>query len=209
MYYTRTRPVLWEVAVPVWSPSVAFCCTVFTAMASRAASDCTGTSAVRHRESESSLPPSQHSVQSKHTNHLMSVVFRNSPAVTWDFDCHKLSILLILVQKYDSYKQCLLRRLPSCTKPFRGLYGEKRERRILHKIIPTGERKYFVCRVTGVMIIMMLRSPLFGLNLNLSFSNLISSGVNFFDNLRKKTPTTPQSSATDSSSPRWVYWCFV
>ena len=45
-------------------------------------------------------------------------------------------------------------------------------------------------------------SPLFGLNLNLSFSNLISSGVNFFDNLRKKTPTTPQSSATESSSPR-------
>lgn len=43
-------------------------------------------------------------------------------------------------------------------------------------------------------------SPLFGLNLNLSFSNLISSGVNFFDNLRKKTPSTPShSSATDSS----------
>ena len=48
----------------------------------------------------------------------------------------------------------------------------------------------------------LLRSPLFGLNLNLSFTNLISSGVNFFDNLRKKTPTTPHSSATDSSSPR-------
>jgi len=47
-------------------------------------------------------------------------------------------------------------------------------------------------------------SPLFGLNLNLSFSNLISSGVNFFDNLRKKTPGTPHSSATDSSSPSSV-----
>lgn len=42
-------------------------------------------------------------------------------------------------------------------------------------------------------------SPLFGLNLNLNFSNLISSGVNFWDNLRKKTPSTP--SATDSPSP--------
>ena len=53
-----------------------------------------------------------------------------------------------------------------------------------------------------------LFSPLFGLNLNLSFSNLISSGVNFFDNLRKKTPGTPHSSATDSSSPRYedVEW---
>ena len=53
-----------------------------------------------------------------------------------------------------------------------------------------------------------LLSPLFGLNLNLSFSNLISSGVNFFDNLRKKTPGTPHSSATDSSSPRYedVEW---
>ena len=141
-YYVlyQDQACLREVAVPVLSPSVAFCCTVFTAMASRAASDCTGTSAVRHRESESSLPPSQHSVQSKHTNHLISVVFRNSPAVTWDFDCHKLSILLILVQKYDSYKQCLLRHLPSCTKPFRGLYGEKREKKMLHKIIPTGEK---------------------------------------------------------------------
>jgi len=47
-------------------------------------------------------------------------------------------------------------------------------------------------------------SPLFGLNLNLSFSNLISSGVNFFDNLRRKTPGTPHSSATDSSSPSSV-----
>jgi len=43
-------------------------------------------------------------------------------------------------------------------------------------------------------------SPLFGLNLNLNFSNLISSGVSFWDNLRKKTPSTPQS-ATESSSP--------
>jgi len=42
-------------------------------------------------------------------------------------------------------------------------------------------------------------SPLFGLNLNLNFSNLISSGVSFLDNLRKKTPSTP--SATESSSP--------
>lgn len=42
-------------------------------------------------------------------------------------------------------------------------------------------------------------SPLFGLNLNLNFSNLISSGVSFWDNLRKKTPSTP--SATESSSP--------
>ena len=52
-----------------------------------------------------------------------------------------------------------------------------------------------------------LFSPLFGLNLNLSFSNLISSGVNFFDNLRKKTPGTPHSSATDSSSPRYEDVC--
>jgi len=55
-------------------------------------------------------------------------------------------------------------------------------------------------------------SPLFGLNLNLNFSNLISSGVNFLDHLRKKTPTvgspvsTPglpgsRSSSTISGSP--------
>ena len=67
----------------------------------------------------------------------------------------------------------------------------------------------YSCVCTAQWMIIMILSPLFGLNLNLSFSNLISSGVNFFDNLRKKTPTTPQSSATDSSSPRWVYWCFV
>ena len=46
------------------------------------------------------------------------------------------------------------------------------------------------------------RSPLFGLNLNLNFSNLISSGVSFFDNFRKKTPSTPDTAST--SSHRWV-----
>ena len=50
-----------------------------------------------------------------------------------------------------------------------------------------------------------LHSPLFGLNLNLSFSNLISSGVNFFDNLRKKTPSTPSHSSATDSSPRYDY----
>ena len=50
-----------------------------------------------------------------------------------------------------------------------------------------------------------LDSPLFGLNLNLSFSNLISSGVNFFDNLRKKTPSTPSHSSATDSSPRYDY----
>ena len=54
---------------------------------------------------------------------------------------HTILIWSSSVQKYDSYKQCLLHHLPSCTKPFRGLYGEKREKEILHKIIPTGERK--------------------------------------------------------------------
>jgi len=46
-------------------------------------------------------------------------------------------------------------------------------------------------------------SPLFGLSLNLSFSSLISSGVNFFDNLRKKTPSstpTPDHSSSSHSS---------
>jgi len=43
-------------------------------------------------------------------------------------------------------------------------------------------------------------SPLFGLNLNLSFSALFSSGVNFLDNLRKKTPVTPQSAPASSPS---------
>lgn len=43
-------------------------------------------------------------------------------------------------------------------------------------------------------------SPLFGLNLNLNLSRMISSGVNFFDNLRKKTPSTPTHSNTDSGS---------
>jgi len=43
-------------------------------------------------------------------------------------------------------------------------------------------------------------SPLFGLNLNLSFSSLISSGVNFLDNLRRKTPGTPQSVTASSPS---------
>jgi len=43
-------------------------------------------------------------------------------------------------------------------------------------------------------------SPLFGLNLNLNFSKMISSGVNFFDNLRKKTPSTPTHSNSESGS---------
>jgi len=43
-------------------------------------------------------------------------------------------------------------------------------------------------------------SPLFGLNLNLNFSNLITSGVNFFDALRKKTPSTPTPDNSSSSS---------
>jgi len=43
-------------------------------------------------------------------------------------------------------------------------------------------------------------SPLFGLNLNLNFSNLISSGVSFFDNFRKKTPSTPDTASTSSHS---------
>jgi len=43
-------------------------------------------------------------------------------------------------------------------------------------------------------------SPLFGLNLNLSFSSLFSSGVNFLDNLRKKTPLSPQSGSGGSPS---------
>ena len=47
-------------------------------------------------------------------------------------------------------------------------------------------------------------SPLFGLNLNLSFSNMISSGMNFFDNFRKKTPSTPTPDTASTSSHRWV-----
>ena len=47
-------------------------------------------------------------------------------------------------------------------------------------------------------------SPLFGLNLNLNFSNLISSGVSFFDNFRKKTPSTPTPDTASTSSHRWV-----
>jgi len=43
-------------------------------------------------------------------------------------------------------------------------------------------------------------SPLFGLNLNLSFSNMISSGMNFFDNFRKKTPSTPTPDTASTSS---------
>jgi len=44
-------------------------------------------------------------------------------------------------------------------------------------------------------------NPLFGLNLNLNFSNLISTGVNFFQDLRKKTPaSTPTSSPSSSTS---------
>lgn len=43
-------------------------------------------------------------------------------------------------------------------------------------------------------------SPLFGLNLNLNFSNLITSGVNFFDALRKKTPSTPTPDTSTTSS---------
>jgi len=45
-------------------------------------------------------------------------------------------------------------------------------------------------------------SPLFGLSLNLSFSSLISSGVNFFDNLRKKTPSSTPTPDHSSSSHR-------
>ena len=45
-----------------------------------------------------------------------------------------------------------------------------------------------------------LFSPLFGLNLNLNFSNLITSGVHFLDNLRKKTPSTPLSTRVSLSS---------
>ena len=119
------------------SPSVAFCCTtvaVFTAMASH----CTGTSALPLRASLASLP---RNTQSKHTNPTCLVIFRNIAAVTWYFESHIASILLILVQKYVSYEQCLLRHLPSCTKPFPGLYGEKRERKMLPKIILTGEKR--------------------------------------------------------------------
>lgn len=43
-------------------------------------------------------------------------------------------------------------------------------------------------------------SPLFGLNLNLNFSNLITSSVNFFDALRKKTPSTPTPDTSTTSS---------
>ena len=167
-----------------------------------------------------SPPPSQHSVQSKHTNTTCLCYFQKSETLLLCCNMrfwvsyryrhhHTILIWSSSVQKYDSYKQCLLRHLPSCTKLFRDLCGEKRGKKILHKIIPTGERTQSVLHSTAQSVIMMILSPLFGLNLNLSFSNLISSGVNFFDNLRKKTPTTPQSSATDSSSPRWVSWCFV
>jgi len=55
-------------------------------------------------------------------------------------------------------------------------------------------------------------SPIFGLNLNLNFSKMFSSGVNFFDNLRKKTPSTPTppTSDTDSlSSPSITSSCSV
>ena len=107
--------------------------------------DCTGTSAATGSHTISL--PRNTLLRPNKPIQPVSVIFRNQKlaAVTWDFDCHIISppysTDLMLVQKYDSYKQCLLHHLPSCTKPFRGLYGEKREKEILHKIIPTGERK--------------------------------------------------------------------
>ena len=167
------------------------------------ASHCTGTSALPPRASLASLATLS-SVQTCHSN--PGCYFQKDCCCNLRFWLSYRHHTIDPVLKYGSYKQCLLRHLPSCTKPFRGLYGEKREKKMFPKIIPTGERREKLC---VKWVIMIFCSPLFGLNLNLSFSNLISSGVNFFDNLRKKTPTTPQSSATDSSSPRWVSWCFV
>ena len=89
-------------------------------------------------------PPSQQTLSSVQTCQSNPTCYfqKECWAATWDLDCHIATILLTQsVQKYGSYKQCLLRHLPSCTKHFRGLYGEKREKEILHKIIPTGERK--------------------------------------------------------------------
>ena len=81
-----------------------------------------------------------------------------------------------------------------------GAFAERREEKTSTGSF-TQVRTLRLCPIEVYMFVEYF-SPLFGLNLNLSFSNLISSGVNFFDNLRKKTPTTPQSSNTDSSSGR-------
>ena len=75
-------------------------------------------------------------------------------------------------------------------------------------ITPTGENQFFLFihqECFCYLNVPSFHSPLFGLNLNLSFSNLISSGVNFFDNLRKKTPSTPSHSSATDSSPRYDY----
>ena len=125
------------------SPSVAFCCTVFTAMASH----CTVQEHLHcQRARKSPLPPSQQTLSPNIPTRPI-VLFSE----TFLLCCNMRFWLLYLgyrhhtaepslVEKYDN-KQCLLRHLPSCTKPFRGLYGEKREKKMLHKIIPTGEQR--------------------------------------------------------------------